>query len=259
VAVAQANKQDVHGHTLVFAKSNPSWITDAPKAELPNIMTNHITNVVTHFKGRIKTWDVVNEPMSEKDEEYEAGGLGLRTSFWQQAMGEEYIDKSFIAARAADPAAKLYINDYGIEHEGVRWDAFIALLKRLKARGVPVDGVGFESHVYQKTDQIDLGVMAAHFRAIADLGLSVRVSEIDVTGKDPAFQTQQYAGVLQLCITEPSCTAYSTWGVTDLYGSTTISDRYPLLLGSSLLWDKNYMPKPAYNALKSTLIANQKP
>lgn len=256
IDMARANKQAIHGHTLVFAKSNPSWMTDAPKTDLSKIMTDHITNVVGHFNGRVGTWDIVNEPMSEKDEDYEGGGLGLRTSFWEEAMGEAYIDKAFVAAHAADPSAKLYINDYGIEHEGHRWDAFLALVSRLKSRGVPIDGVGFESHVYQATDKIDFEVFHAHIKAISDLGLSVRISEIDVTGKDPKLQSEQYSGALTLCITEPSCTSYTTWGVSDLYGSTTVADRYPLLLGSSLLWDKDMKPKAAYTALRDTLKNN---
>ncbi len=254
VAMAKANDQDVHGHTLVFAKSNPSWITDAPKAELPKIMTDHVSNVVSHFKGRIKTWDVVNEPLSEKDEDYKNGNLGLRQHFWQKAMGESYIDQSFRAARKADPAAKLYLNDYGIEHDDKRWDALYALVQRLQSRGVPIDGIGFETHVYQPSDKIDFAVFRSHIQAIAALGLSVRISEIDVVGKeDPKFQSEQYSGALELCITEPSCTSYTTWGVSDLYGSTTVSDRYPILLGSSLLWDKDMKPKPAYTALQNTL------
>ncbi|HEX9679449.1 MAG TPA: endo-1,4-beta-xylanase, partial [Candidatus Saccharimonadales bacterium] len=253
LAMAEANGQAVHGHTLVFAKSNPSWMTDAPKKDLPKIMTEHITNVVEHFKGRINTWDVVNEPLSEKDEDYENGGPGLRQHFWEKAMGETYIDKAFSAARAADPSAKLYINDYGIEHDDKRWDAFLALVKRLKSRGVPIDGVGFESHVYQPTDEIDFKIMRSHIRSIAALGLDVRISEIDVTGTDPKFQSEQYVGVLSLCISEPSCSSYTTWGVSDLYGSTTVADRYPLLLGTSLLWDKDMKPKSAYSALQDVL------
>jgi endo-1,4-beta-xylanase len=253
VAIARANDQAVHGHTLVFAKSNPSWMTDAPKTDLSRIMTDHITKVVGHFKGRISSWDVVNEPLSEKDEDYEHGGLGLRASFWQEAMGESYIDQAFIAARAADPSAKLYLNDYGIEHDGQRWDALLALVKRLKSRNVPIDGVGFESHVYVATDKIDFEILRAHMKAIADLGLSVRISEIDVIGEDPQFQNDQYSGVLLVCIHESSCTSYTTWGVSDLYGSTTVADRYPPLLGSSLLWDKDMNPKPAFTALQDTL------
>ncbi len=259
IAMAEANNQAVHGHTLVFAKSNPSWMTDTPKTNLSKVMTEHITNVVGQYKGRVGSWDVVNEPLSEKDEDYEDGGLGLRRSFWQEAMGESYIDQAFIVARKADPSAKLYLNDYGIEHEGKRWDALLALVQRLKSRNVPIDGVGFESHVYTATDNIDLEILQAHMKILADLGLSVRVSEIDVTGKDPQFQADQYAGVLSVCISEPSCTSYTTWGVSDLYGSTTIADRYPVLLGSSLLWDKDMKPKPAFMALQNVLKGSLNP
>lgn len=259
VAMAEANKQVIHGHTLVFAKANPSWITDASKSDLPKIMADHITNVVGHFKGRINTWDVVNEPLSEKDEDYVGDGIGLRTSFWEKAMGESYIDQAFIAARAADPSAKLYLNDYGIEHDGQRWDALLDLVKRLKSRNVPIDGVGFESHVYETTDKIDIETLRTHIKMLADLGLSVRISEIDVTGKDLQFQSDQYSSVLLVCIDEPNCTSYTTWGISDLYGSTTVADRYPLLLGTSLLWDKDMQPKPALAALKDALRKSSAP
>ncbi len=257
IAMAEANGQAVHGHTLIFAKSNPSWMTDTPEDKLAGVMTDHTTNVVKHFKGRIGSWDVVNEPMSEKDEDYTNGNLGLRQHFWFKAMGEQYIDKAFKAARAADPTAKLYLNDYGIEHDGMRWQAFYTLVQRLQARGAPIDGVGFESHVYQTTDKIDLTILRAHIKAIADLGLSVRISEIDVLGDEPQFQSQQYSDVLAVCLSEPSCSSYTTWGVSDLYGSTTISERYPLLLGDSLLWDKDMQPKSAFFELQKVLKNNQ--
>ncbi len=253
VDMAIANGQSVHGHTLVFAKSNPSWITDTPSDKLASVMTDHITKVVDHFKGRVGSWDVVNEPLSEKDEDYTNGNLGLRQHFWFKAMGEQYIDAAFKAARAADPSAKLYINDYGIEHNDKRWPAFFALLGRLKNRGVPIDGIGFESHVYQSTDKIDIGILRDHIKAIADLGLDVRISEIDVLGDNPEFQNQQYADVLTVCLSEPSCSSLTSWGVSDLYGSTTIPERYPSLLGDSLLWDKDMNPKPALAAIQNIL------
>lgn len=257
IDMAKANKQAIHGHTLVFAKANPSWITDTPDDKLAGVMTDHITNIVKHFKGRIASWDVVNEPLSEKDEDYTNGNLGLRQHFWYKAIGEQYIDKAFRAAREADPSAKLYINDYGIEHDDKRWPAFFALLQRLKARGVPIDGVGFESHVYQFTDKIDMVILRNHIEAVASLGLDVRISEIDVLGDEPQFQSQQYGDVLAVCLSEPSCSSYTTWGISDLYGSTTISERLPLLLGDSLLWGKDMKPKPALTTLQNVLKNNQ--
>ncbi len=253
VGIALRNDMLVHGHTLVYARSNPEWMTKAPKMAREKIMTEHIATVAGHFKGKVAEWDVVNEPLSNKRAPYHDGRRGLDNNIWYEAMGEQYIDAAFRAAREADPSAKLYLNDYGLERDGERWDALIALVKRLKTRGVPIDGVGFESHVYGDGDYSDSTVLRAHMRTLAALGLKVRISEIDVTGDDAKEQRNQYVLALDACLRAPNCTSYSTWGVTDAYGSTTRSDRYPLVYGTSLLFDKNFKPKPAYTALQNRL------
>lgn len=160
---------------------------------------------------------------------------------------------AFATAHKADPFAKLYLNEYGIENDGQRWDAFLGLIKRLKERGVPIDGVGFEAHVYGDGDYINFSQLQKHMEILARLGLLVRISEIDVTGDDPVEQINQYVSVLDVCLREKNCTSYTTWGVTDLYGSTTRSDRYPLVFGTSLLWDKDMKAKPAMDALQKKL------
>ncbi|OGG58295.1 hypothetical protein A2765_06380 [Candidatus Kaiserbacteria bacterium RIFCSPHIGHO2_01_FULL_56_24] len=253
VDIALTSGMLVHGHTLVYAKSSPDWMTKAPEMAREKIMLEHIATVVEHFKGRVAAWDVVNEPLSNKRAPYHDRRRGLDDTVWYEAMGEQYIDKAFRAARAADPAAKLYLNDYGLERDGERWDALIALVKRLQSRGVPIDGIGFESHVYGDGDYSDSSTLRAHMRTLAALGLKVRISEIDVTGEDGKEQINQYVLALDACLRAPNCTSYTTWGVTDAYGSTTRSDRYPLVYGTSLLWDKDFKPKPAYAALQARL------
>ncbi len=253
VDIAQKNNMLVHGHALVYAKSNPVWMTKAQKEERQKIMLDHIATVVGHFKGKVAEWDVVNEALSNKKAPYHNSQHGLENNLWYEAMGEQYIDRAFQAAHTADPSAKLYLNDYGLERDGERWDALIGLVKRLKARGVPIDGVGFESHVYSDGDYMDAAVLTAHMRTLANLGLKVRISEIDVTGDDAKEQIHQYVLALDACLRAPNCTSYSTWGVTDLYGSTTRSDRYPLVYGTSLLFDKDLKAKPAYAALQGRL------
>ena len=253
VDIALRNGMLVHGHTLVYAKSNPEWMTKTPKMAREKIMTEHIATVVEHFKGRVGGWDVVNEPLSNKKVPYQDGRRGLDDNIWYEAMGEQYIDAAFRAARKADPSANLYLNDYGLERDGERWDALLALIKRLKSRGVPIDGIGFESHVYGDGDYIDAQVLGAHMRTLAALGLKVRISEIDVTGDDAKEQGNQYVLALDACLRAPNCTSYTTWGVSDAYGSTTRSDRYPLVYGTSLLFDKDFKPKPAYTALQARL------
>lgn len=253
VDIALNNSMYVHGHFLVNDKSIPIWMTDSLKEERQKIMVDHIKNVVGHFKGKVAEWDVVNEAFSKKNALYRNWGSGLEPNIWFEAMGEEYIDIAFKAAHEADPYAKLYLNDYGVERDGQRWDALLRLVERLKQRGVPIDGVGFEAHVYSDGDYMDAKQLKGHMDILAGLGLSVRISEIDVTGDDPVEQVNQYVTALDVCLKAPNCTSYTTWGITDLYGSTTRSDRYPLVYGTSLLWDKEMKSKPAFSALQNRL------
>ncbi|AEV84736.1 glycosyl hydrolase [Actinoplanes sp. SE50] len=253
VDFAAANGIAVHAHTLVFGEANPRWMQDTPADRRERIMLDHISTVVGHYRGRVAEWDVVNEPLSPDGEDYEDGGAGLRRHLWQQAMGETYIDKAFVAARSADPGAKLYLNDFGLEADGERWDALLSLVGRLKQRGVPVDGVGFEAHIHEAGDRVTAAVLQDHFADLARLGLSARVSEIDVYGDAAAGQAEQYATALTACLAAPNCTSYTTWGVSDRYGSTTESGTYPPQLGDDLIFDRNLAPKAAFTALTRVL------
>lgn len=148
VRFARANHMKVHAHTLVWHEALPQWMReDDDPEEVRRTMLQHIATVAGHFKGEVAEWDVVNEPMSDDPKSYTDGDLGLRSeqSPWFEAMGEEYIDEAFRAAHRADPKARLFLNEYGVEEEGERWDALYALVERLKERGVPIDGVGFQT------------------------------------------------------------------------------------------------------------------
>ena len=253
IKVAKANKMQVHGHMLIAHKSNPVWVEKSDKSERMQILTDHVKNVVEHYKGQVAQWDVINEPMSDDDQDYSNKNLGLRQQLWFDAMGEQYIDQAFITAHKADPKAKLFLNEYGIGKDTPRWDGLFALVQRLKARGVPIDGVGFESHVYHAKDSVDPDALRRHIRQLADIGIVSRISENDVLGDNLELQTQQYTGILKVCLEEPSCTSYGVWGISDLYGSTASSDRYPPVFGDSLIWDKEFKPKPVLNSLQSIL------
>ncbi len=253
VEIALKNTMVVHGHALVYDKSNPDWMRETPTLKRQKIMIDHIERVVSHFQGRVAEWDVVNEPFSKKRAPYTDGKQGLEPNIWFEAMGEEYIDLAFKAARKADPSAKLYLNDYGLENDGEHWDSLLRLVKRLKARNVPIDGVGFEAHVYGDGDYMHADQLKNHMESLAKLGLLTRISEIDVTQDNAREQTHQYEMALDICLRAPNCTSYTTWGITDTYGSTTRSDRYPLVYGTSLLWDKDMKAKPAFSALQQKL------
>ena len=253
VDFAVHNDITVHGHTLVFGEAIPAWMLQAPVADRERIMADHITTVVSHFRSRITEWDVVSEPLSDDPADYITDHRGLRSHLWFDAMGEQYIDIALRAAHEADPAAKLYINEYGLEQDGPRWDAMLALIQRLRARGAPLDGIGFETHVYDAADWIEPDVLRRHMQILADLGLSSRISEMDVHGDTLQAQADEYEAVLRACLDTDTCTSFTTWGITDRYGSTTEPETYPPEFGDSLLWDADFEPKQAYSTLKQAL------
>lgn len=247
VDTAIRNQIKIHGHTLVFGEANPTWMQQAPLDQRRSVMTDHIKQTVDHFKGRVSEWDVVNEPLSDNDQDY--SGDGLRKHLWYQAMGSDYIAAALQAAHAADLSAGLYINEYGLEADGQRWDAMIGLINQLQKKHVYLTGIGFESHVYEPGDEINQKVLQKHLKQLASLGLRARISEIDVHGDNSGLQAQQYSTVLAACLASPNCVAYSTWGISDKYGSTTETGVYPLQLGNDLIWNEHFKPKPAYSEL----------
>lgn len=254
VDTAIKNNIAVHGHALVFGEANPPWIRTAPDSQMQAIMVDHINTVMSHYKGRIQGWDVINEPLSDEEVAYENGGNGLRQHLWYKAIGPEYISTALKAARAADPEAKLCINDYGLEADGQRWQALLKLVDSLQAQGVPLDGIGFEAHIHESSDRVNPEVLSRHMRDLAQRGLSVRISEIDVFGEEgTAKQATDYTSVLNVCMGQPNCVAYSTWGISDKYGSTTEYDSYPPIYGNDLLWDSAFKPKSAYQQISKIL------
>ncbi len=254
VDFADANGIKVHAHTLVWHEALPAWMkapmsNDARK----NVMLDHIDAVAGHYAGRVAEWDVVNEPMSDDDPDYTNGHRGLRPQLWFNAMGEQYIDLAFQQAREADPQAALFVNEYGIEGNGERWTAFYALIKRLLARGVPIGGVGFQTHEYEAADRTPVATFTDHLKKIAALGLQVRISEMDVSGATATVQANEFGGKLAACRSVPACTSFTTWGFTDRYGSTADTDVYPPVPGTALPFDASVTPKAAVTAMQAAL------
>jgi endo-1,4-beta-xylanase len=258
VAIAQQHGLNVHGHTLVFGEANPTWMTAAPASSLEQIMKDHIAQVVGHYKGKITSWDVVNEPLGA---DYFDGPLVLRDDIWEKAMGQQYISTAFIAARAADPEAKLFINEWGLEADGDRWTGFMSLMDNLLKNNVPIDGVGFQAHVYQHGDEVNANVLRQHFDQLEALGkkynhpLLARISEMDVYGRNSSNQTSQFANTLTACMTDPICTTFSMWGISEKYGSTSwIDDDGTMYIGDGLPFDATNKP---LNAVAQMLLQLQ--
>lgn len=251
VDFAQAHSMQVRGHTLVWHNQLPGWLTGGTytRDQLIAVLRDHISTVVGRYRGRISTWDVVNEGVDDTSG-------GLRDTLWLRGIGPDYIELAFRFAHEADPAARLFYNDYGAEGLGAKSDAVYALVRDLKSRGVPIDGVGLQSH-FTRGDLPPLADLDANIKRLGALGLQVQVTELDIRTQLPATdialrkQAGEYGSYLGVCLANPSCTMFVTWGFTDKY--SWIPQFYPGL-GAALPFDEAYHPKPAYHALLDALI-----
>ncbi|WP_137991371.1 non-reducing end alpha-L-arabinofuranosidase family hydrolase [Streptomyces vilmorinianum] len=231
-----ARGQRLRGHTTVWHSQLPSWVSSIRDAKtLRSVMNHHITTQLTHYKGKIYAWDVVNEAFAD-------GGSGrLRDSVFQKVLGDGFIEEAFRTARAADPSAKLCYNDYNIENwSDAKTQAVHRMVKDFKSRGVPIDCVGFQSH-------FGSGGPPASFRttlaAFAALGVDVQITELDIAQASPTH----YANTVSTCLSVARCTGITVWGVRD--GDSWRSGESPLL------FDRNGKPKPAYTTVMNALTS----
>jgi endo-1,4-beta-xylanase len=258
----------VHGHALVPNRSLPAWMANAPLKELGAIMAGHITGVVGGMGELIDSWDVINEALSA--EYYGLPGQSpWRETIWYKAMGEDFVEKAFAAAHAANPKATLWINDFALDKDQpgdeARFQFLFNVLASLKQHGYNV-GLGFEGHVYDiSRDSMSASALGRRFQQLAGAGIKARVSEMDVTPKDAsnaitaeslATQAQQFDSILRACLEAANCVAFSTWGIGGPYVSTAdIDDQGRLRYTSHLLWDDELRQRPAYAAAHAALQA----
>ncbi|WP_306193012.1 endo-1,4-beta-xylanase [Streptomyces sp. MK5] len=246
VDFAQAHSQRVRGHTLVWHSQLPGWVSSLPAGQVQAAMENHITKEVSHYKGEIYAWDVVNEPFNDDGT--------FRADPFYNAMGEKYIADALRTAHAADPDAKLYINDYNTDGTGAKADAMYRLAGDLKSQGVPLDGIGFQGHL-----AIQYGFptnMRQNLQRFADLGLDVAITELDVRMQLPsdatklATQADYYRQVTEACLGVSRCVGITVWDFDDKYSwvPSTFQGQ-----GAACLYDENLQPKPAYAAVRDAL------
>ncbi|MGW4642475.1 endo-1,4-beta-xylanase [Sphaerisporangium sp. NPDC004334] len=233
VAHAQSKGMRVRGHSLVDSP-HTAWTGNLLTAQdTYQALTAHIAAVAGHFRGKIHSWDVVNEAFADSG--------GVRPGLFQRRLGDSYIETAFRAARAADPAARLCLNDYGIEDPAAaKTRGVLALVKDFKARGVPIDCVGLESH-FTATTPVPAGY-AQTIAQFAALGVEVQITELDIEGSGAA-QAQAYGRAVTACVTVPRCTGITVWGVTDRYSWRSG--------GTPLPFDRDYNKKQAYYAALS--------
>ena len=241
---ARERGKEVRGHTLVWHQQVPDWLSkdDWTAPELERVLTEHVRTVVSRYRGKITTWDVVNEPFTD------AGELRSDDGFpFLAVVGPRYVEIALRAARDADPDARLMVNEIGAELGGPKLDALVRMAEQLKARGVPLDGIGLESHLTTERPP-GRGVMRNSIERLAKLGLDVEITELDVA--DPKGDAQAQAAIYRdagaACAAVPRCRRLTTWGVSDR-DSWLGADQRPLP------FDAELRAKPAWEALTRSL------
>jgi endo-1,4-beta-xylanase len=276
VAGAQADHQLVRGHALVWHNQLPSWFstdgatTSFTPQQVRDLLHKHVVDEVSHFRGQIWQWDVVNEAFNDD-------GTPRQSVFYKayQALGLnglDYVADAFRWAHQADPHALLFYNDYNLEFTGAKSNAVYGFVQQLRSQRVPIDGVGFQGHLDTQYGFPDLQNNLQRFAA---LGLKVALTEVDVrtfvqpdaanpgtytdTPLTPALQATQesyWKQTLQACLGVPQCISYTVWGVAD---SNSWIPGVFTGEGAALLFDDNLNPKPQYQDLRQILWTTKAP
>ena len=259
VSFAKNNKMAVRGHCLVWHQQQPGWLSSDGKKndkgwsrkEALEIMKNHITNVLTHFKGKVTEWDVVNECLDDDQSIIRTNpdGYKLRPTVWQQAIGDDYIDSAFVFARKADPSIQLYLNDYDVEMQGkAKAVAYYNLVKHLQAKDIPLDGVGLQCHF--SVGDVDSVKLESTIRRFGEAGLKCIITELDMgvsstSAANLEEQARNYRVITDIMLNNDNCPTMMVWGIKDNDSWRSASN--PLLYTSGL------GKKPAWYAVRSAL------
>ncbi len=263
---ARQNNLKLRGHTLVWYKALPDWFaTEVNRTNAAEYLVTHINTVVGRYAGKIHSWDVVNEAIEPKDGRND----GLRINPWLEYLGEEYIELAFKTAAIADPQALLCYNDYDlvydIPQQEARRTATLKLLERLKAKNVPVGALGMQAHLFAHFDRFNGKKLQKFMQNVADLGLKILVSELDVVDRSlqaaTIFRDRAVADIyreyLEIVLTQRAVIAVITWGLSDRYTwlrksrpRSDEADVRPLPL------DDNLNPKLAWEALANAMKQN---
>jgi endo-1,4-beta-xylanase len=264
VNFARSHNMRVHGHNLCWNQANPAWLaTTLTKGNALSFLTNHIKTVMGRYRGQIDSWDVVNEPIHTADN---LPG-GMTDSIWLRLCGSNYVDAAFYAAREADPAALRVLNQDGLEldtdlGESTRV-ATLALVEGMVKRGVPVQAVGLEAHLYGSASMLSTG-RTKFIRAIRALGLQVIITEMDINdtpivGSDSARQkavADDYYEFLTDVLPVSAAKRVIFWSPTDVknwYDRTPSLARHDGGMHHPGLLDSNMQPAPAYRAVAAAL------
>ncbi|NGP18389.1 endo-1,4-beta-xylanase [Devosia aurantiaca] len=273
IAFAQRNGQRVHGHALIWEQSTPDWALHQLRRDGDwGLVERHIHRVMGRYRDVIGDWDVVNEPIDTQN-----GRNGLRRNTFQQVFGSNYIERALETAHEAAPQARLLLNEYGFEYDNYveveRRAAFLSLLQRLLDQGVPLHAVGIQAHLDLGKGPIPARDVADFLQAIADMGLAILITELDVKERDYRATiaerdmrvSDEVRRYLDIALTQPAVESVTTWGVTDRHSWLQVErgDQVdPERFGSAapnrgLPFDSDLRPKPMHVALQDAIGQNQ--
>lgn len=256
---AQANQMKFRGHTLVWHDALPSWFAGyVNSGNAQTVLLDHISTVMARYAGKVHSWDVVNEAISPADKRSD----GLRNTPWLRYLGPGYIETAFRAAAQADPDALLVWNENSIEEESAKAESkrgfFLQQLKYLRSRGVPIQGVGLESHINGNHTNIAGPGFKQFLGQVSDLGLKILVTEMDVGDQDLPYDigardqavADRYFQYLECVLAQQNVLAVLTWGLSNKYTWLPYSfprpDKAPM---RPLPLDANMKPTPAWSAI----------
>lgn len=231
--------------------STPEWvkaITDP--AELRAVMHEHLRTLSNRYGDRITRWNVVNEPHRYFDDV-------LYPNHFHRVLGPDYIAEAFRIAAEEAPRSQRWLNEILTEYEPKKAGALVKLAEDLVRRGVPIDGVSLQGHLF--VGEADWEVVAGTLRRLSDLGLATGFSEVDVpvlpfTSDRLAIQADRTVKLIEACLAAPRCDSITWWGVND--GASWLN--WFLAPGlSPLLFDDALAPKPAYFAAKEAFLARR--
>ena len=249
VEFAEKNNMRVKWHTLFWHQQNSPFVSSSwTREQAIQMMNEHIETIMSRYKGKIAEYDVVNEMFNEDG--------SMRQNIWYKTIGADYIELALKKAHQVDPDAKLLLNEFNNEEKGhPKTDAMYNLVKNLKERGIPIDGVGMQLHLDARISYSE-DAIRQNIQRYEDLGIAVSFSEVDVRIPieiSKAYESAQeniYLMLYKIASEMPNVTSFITWGISDKH--SWVPSTFPGT-GNALLYDKAFKSKPVYNAILKEL------
>lgn len=273
VAFGEKNKMFIHGHTLIWHSQLAPWMTKIKDStEMRNFMKDHITTIVSHYKGKIDSWDVVNEAINDDGT--------LRKSVFSETLGDAFLAEAFLIASKVDPKVDLYYNDYSMTNPAKR-EGVIKMVKKIQSKGIKIDGIGMQGHWHLNSPSIE--EIEKSILAYFSLGVKVAITELDISVLPSPWELQgaeisqrfenspkmnpypnglpeeiqeklakRYEDIFKLFLKhKDKISRITLWGVQD--GQSWLND-WPIQGRTNypLLFDRQLQPKMAYDAVIET-------